>query len=186
MSMKSCACVMLLSMSLLACSRSGPPASIAVQGPAAASANDPSATGPATQPAADPALRSPYAFDVEVTLSDAARKRLADSAESIIVSAIYFADAKAGAPPAFVNQVGQVDIGKAQIELNGAGRAAFDGSAVLRERLPSTEGDLQLNVNVFSGRRSSEDNLLDCGFFQDAVQVAAAQPVRIACQLIAE
>jgi len=137
-------------------------------------------------PAAGSAPSSPYAFDIDVVLSDAARKRLEDSEETVIVAAMYFAGGKTGVPADVLNGVGLVDIGRAQIELTGEGRAAFDGSAVLRERLEFVEGDLQVNVNVFSGRRSSPDNLLDCGFFQDAVAVAAAQPVRIACELIAE
>ena len=127
----------------------------------------------------------PYAFDVDVTLSDAARKRLGASGESVIVAAMYFAAAKDGAPAGVLNDVGMVDIGGARVELEGEGRAAFDGNAVLRERLEFAQGDPQVNVNVYSGRRSSPDNLLDCGFFQDAMAVAAAGPVRISCDLIA-
>ncbi|MCW5580817.1 MAG: hypothetical protein KIS72_05725 [Luteimonas sp.] len=135
-------------------------------------------------PPAAPAAAGPYAFDVEVALSDAARKRLGDSGESVVVAAMYYAAAKAGAPAGVLNDVGMVDIGNARVELEGQGRAAFDGSAVLGERLEFTEGEPQVNVNVYSGRRSSADNLLDCGFFQDTLAVATAAPVRIACDLI--
>lgn len=131
-------------------------------------------------------LPNPYAFDVEVALSETARERLQAAKESVIVSASYFADGKEDASAGVLNDVGYVDVGRAQIELSGEGRAAFDGSAVLRERLDFTEGDLQLNVNVFSGRRSSDDNLLDCDYFQDALRVAIAKPLRITCRMIAE
>lgn len=131
-------------------------------------------------------LPNPFAFDVDVVLSDAAGKRLKESEESVIVAAMYYADGKEDVPPDLLNEIGVVDIGRAQIELAAAGRAAFDGSAVLRERLGFVEGDPQVNVNVYSGRRASPDNLLDCDLFQDAVRVAAANPVRIACRLIEE
>ncbi len=41
-------------------------------------------------------------------------------------------------------------------------------------------------VNVFSGRHSSPDNLLDCDFFQDKITVAARAPIPIHCKLIGE
>ena len=164
-----------------ACGRQEPaggvtPAPEAGASPAAATPSPPQAQ----------ALPNPYAFDVDVALSDAAAKVLADGSETVIVSAAYFGDGKAGLDPAILNEVGQVDIGAAQVELPGAGRARLDGSAVRRERLAFIAGDLQVNVNVFSGRRSSDDNLLDCGFFQDSVAVAAAEPVVLSCRLIAE
>ncbi len=139
----------------------------------------------APSPAAQ-VLPSPYAFDVDVVLPEATRERLQVAKESVIVSASYFADGKQGLSAGILNDVGYVDVGRAQIELFGEGRAAFDGSAVLRERLDFIEGDLQLNVNVFSGRRSSGDNLLDCDYFQDTLRIAVAKPIRITCRMIAE
>ena len=41
-------------------------------------------------------------------------------------------------------------------------------------------------INVFSGRHSSPDNLLDCGLFQDKIAVAARGPIQIRCKLIGE
>lgn len=139
-----------------------------------------------TAPPMDGTMPSPYAFQVIVSLSEAARKKLGDAGESVIVSASYYGDGKPGLPPKILNEVGQVDIGRAQVELQGMGRAMLDGSAVQRERLDFIAGDPQVNVNVFSGRRSSPDNLLDCDFFQDSIGVAAEMPVEINCRLIAE
>lgn len=139
-----------------------------------------------TAPSTSGVMPSPYAFQVDVTLSDAARKKLAEAGESVIVSVSYYGDGKPGLSPKILNEVGLVDIGRAQVELQGEGRATLDGSAVQRERLDFIAGDLQINVNVFSARRSSPDNLLDCGFFQDSIGVVAEKPVEISCQLIAE
>ena len=44
----------------------------------------------------------------------------------------------------------------------------------------------QVNVNVFSSRRSGPDNLLDCDFFQGTVAAARRAPIRLACKLIGE
>jgi hypothetical protein len=43
----------------------------------------------------------------------------------------------------------------------------------------------QLHISVYSGRRSSEDNLLDCDLYQDDLAKAAAG-IPILCGLIGE
>lgn len=138
------------------------------------------------QPRTGNTLPSPYAFDVDVVLSETARERLKAAEESVIVSAWYYGYGKTGISPSFLNDVGFVDIGNAQIELSGEGRASFDGSGVRREFLEYTEGDLQVQVGAYSGRRSSADNLLVCYGFQDAVRLAVADPPSIACSMIGE
>ncbi|MET0581035.1 MAG: hypothetical protein ABWZ08_03580 [Pseudoxanthomonas sp.] len=127
----------------------------------------------------------PIPFSVEVTLSDKARVRLASPAETIIVSATYFADPLPTAS-ARTNDVGQIDLGRAQAEIPAAGVAAFDGAGLLQDKLALVEGEPQVNINVHSGRKSAPDNLLDCGMFQDSLAVAAKAPIRIDCKLIAE
>lgn len=79
------------------------------------------------------------------------------------------------------------------VELEGA---TLDGNVVARFPAVSLDAKQlawtdapdapQVNVNVYSGRRSSPDNLLDCGMFQDTLAVAAQSPVRISCGLIGE
>jgi hypothetical protein len=43
-----------------------------------------------------------------------------------------------------------------------------------------------LNVNVFSARWTSEDNLIDCGFLDAPMAELAAAPQSITCKLIGE
>ena len=77
-------------------------------------------------------------------------------------------------------------MGRVQAEIPTAGTATFDGSALQQDKLGLIQGEPQVNINVYSGRKSSPDNLLDCGMFQDSVVVAAKAPIRVDCKLIAE
>lgn len=156
------------------------PAAVAQSGAASASAAR-------QQPASEamPAQAAFEGFRVEVTLSPAAREKLAKDKETIIVSADYFGTPVAAAVDQ-ADQVGQLDLGKAQRELAQAGGVDFDQTGFLGARLNLVEGPPQVNINVYSGRHSSPDNLLDCDFFQDALSVAAKAPIRLSCKLIGE
>jgi len=55
------------------------------------------------------------------------------------------------------------------------------------ERLPWVDGGVKVNVNVYSARRSNEDNILACDFIDtDLAAVVKAQPVTLHCGLITE
>lgn len=158
---------------------------------------------PTPPPTAVPAVNAPAdatasrasAFTVEITLSPAARKRLSNPRESLIVSADYFgypsAQALAQRVPGSENP--WFTLHHAQVELenpsqDGSVTAHFPAIALDAAKLAWTDapGAPQVNVNVFSGRRSSPDNLLDCGMFQDTLAVAARAPIRLRCGLIGE
>ncbi len=44
----------------------------------------------------------------------------------------------------------------------------------------------QLLINVYSGRKSSPNNLLDCGIYEGSFQAIQGQSIPIACKLIGE
>lgn len=127
-----------------------------------------------------------FAFTVEVALSDAAERQLGESGETVVVGASFFGDPADGVAQELLNDVGQIDLGRKEVELSGSGRASFDRDALKLDLLDAITGPPQVNVNVWSGRRSSEDNRLDCDFFQDAIAVAAQGPVRLDCRLLPE
>lgn len=151
------------------------------------------ASKPAGSPAVDAASN---AFTVEITLSPAARARLASQHESVVASAEYFgepsAQAQADRVPGSENP--WLTLHRAQVELEGAqidggvAVARFPAVTLDPEQLAWTDapGAPQVNVNVYSGRRSSPDNLLDCGMFQDTLAVAARAPIKVSCGLIGE
>jgi len=135
------------------------------------------------------------AFDVEVTLSPAAHKRLASQGESLIVSAEYFGYPSDLAEEQHVpgSENPWLTLHRAQLELEGAqlgdtATARFPAVALDAKQLAWTNapGAPQVNINVYSGRRSSPDNLLECGMFQGAIAVAARAPIKVSCGLIGE
>lgn len=135
---------------------------------------------------AEVAQPDPFAFSVEVSLSDAAKRQLGLTGETVIVAASYFAGGREGVAADEFNDVGLIDLGRVEVELDGEGTAILDGSGVRKDRLGLVEGEPEVNVNVYSGRRASPDNVLGCDMFQDEVRVAAGKPIRIACRLLAE
>ncbi|MCC7096359.1 MAG: hypothetical protein IT472_04165 [Thermomonas sp.] len=154
--------------------------------PAVAVANEPAAEPQPTGPAAEIAPDSPFAFTVSITLSPAAAQKLAASKETIVISAFHYGDPKPDAPKSAVDDMGQIHLGNQEIELRDAGDAVFDGHAVNTGYLRFVDGDPKVNINVYSGRHASEDNVLNCDFFDDAIQIAHAKPIAIHCGLIGE
>jgi hypothetical protein len=133
------------------------------------------------------AAPGPFGFTVDVTLSPKAAARLAALHESITIAASYYGD-PAPAAMRHADEVGQINLGRQEVEISGAGGAGVvDGSGVRRARLAwLAKPEPEVNVNVYSSRHSGPDNLLDCAFFQDLVSVAARHPVQLACKLIGE
>jgi hypothetical protein len=140
--------------------------------------------GPA---AAAPAWTLGPGFDVIVSVSPKAAARLVQPKETIKVWAEVFGDANAEGRH-LENDGGQIELGPDRtIEMPGAGVAHFPGPKYDKKLLVDIDGGQpQVLVNVFSGRHSSPDNLLDCDFFQDAMTVAAGAPIQIHCKLIGE
>lgn len=126
-------------------------------------------------------------FAVAVSLSPKAAARLAKPKETVVVTADFYGDSD-GKAPRMENPVGQIVLAPSQKdEITGAGLARFKGPKYDKNRLADVDANgFQVLINVFSGRHSSPDNLLDCGLFQDKIAVAARGPIQIRCKLIGE
>ena len=182
--------VILAMLAFAGCSRepagTAQPASTATPATAAvpATATQPAAVAQPA-PATGPATTAFANYRVEVALSPAAQAKLAKAKETIVIAADYYGTPTAAAAGQ-ANEVGQLDLGKAEHELAQAGAADFDANGFMAERLGLVEGAPEVNINVWSGRHSSPDNLLDCEFFQDTLAVAAQAPIQLHCKLIGE
>lgn len=149
------------------------------------------ALGPAfgQQPAAKPAAPVPTVpgFTVTITYSQKAMATLAAVKETVIVADYLYGFPRKGTPKRLVDEMGQVDMGEvkdevapgapatfARIKLNPAMTQWFDGQG------------LQLLINVYSGRKSSPNNLLDCGIYEGPLKAIQGQSIPIACKLIGE
>jgi hypothetical protein len=139
---------------------------------------------PDGSPTAETAPPSPYAFDVQLTFTPRAADKLKTSNERVIVAGMYWG-APAAAAAATADEMGQIPLGEDFVEVapeNAVIRVPAANFAP--EQLPNVEGDPQVLVNVYSARKTHEDNLLNCGIYEGPVAMAQKQPVDIRCDLI--
>ena len=138
---------------------------------------------PAAVPAKPGAQRP---FTVAVGLSTQAATSLATIKETVVVAAYYYGLPAKGYESK-ADEMDEIQLGEEDVNLPGAGTASFTGAAIQTARLPFIkDGEIQVLINVFSGRKSSTNNLLDCGFFEGSVAEAAKKPLKLQCSLIAE
>ena len=105
------------------------------------------------------------AFQIEVDLHDSSKK-LKSRRETIIVAA-YFSGIPSDKSSPEYNKKGTVSIGSHSIELIEEGIAGFKNVRVSRSSYEALEDkNFDVLINVFSGRKSSKDNILRCGILQ--------------------
>jgi len=141
------------------------------------------------QQKAQPATTAPAfpGFSVSVTLSDKAGKKLTDGKETIVVAAYFSGSPKPGTPRKYLSDIGQVDLGEAHVEVAPGTIATFGPVKLKQDALSQVDAKgPQLLINVYSGRKSSPDNLLDCGIYEDALAPIEGKTIPIACKLIGE
>lgn len=144
-----------------------------------------SAAGPVEGPAAESAApASPYAFKVQLTLTPRAAEKLIASKERVIVAGMYWGAPNAPAIPT-ADAMGQIPLGEDLVEVAPENAIITVPAATFDpDQLANVEGAPQVLVNVYSARKTHEDNLLDCGIYEGPVSMAQKQPVDIRCDLI--
>jgi hypothetical protein len=146
-------------------------------------------TGSPVWAATAPAWAMTPAFKVAVTLSPRAAARLAHPHDTILVSAEFYGEATPqGVRRHMADEMNWIQFPpETKVELPAAGVAVIPPRRYDRSKLAYVQGGkLQVLINVYSGRRSGPDNLIDCGIFEDSIDVAARAPIPIACKLIGE
>jgi hypothetical protein len=126
-------------------------------------------------------------FEIEVSNSPQSGKTLAKKKETIIVSAMFYGlpldpNEKAKGEDGFLS------FGNKEIELTGNSRVArFEGLKFSKKQLALAESkDIDLLINIYSGRKSSENNLLNCGILDMKASAFANKRFVLGCQLIDE
>lgn len=147
-------------------------------GPAYAQQGSASAAAPASPPAS---------FTVKVTYSQKAMDKLVAAKETVIVTGYLNASPIAGTPKKYVDHVGQLDIGEVHREIAPGAIATFTGVKPDQAMVKwiDRQGP-QLLINVYSGRKSSPNNLLDCGIYEGSLAAIQGQSIPISCKLIGE
>lgn len=146
----------------------------------------------AQQPNPPPSAQ-PTGFSVEITYSPKAMETLVRGKETVIVAGYLYGFPKKGAPKADVDHEGKIDVGEVKDEIvpgakSSIGQIKLD-QATLKDRAMMKRFDsqgLQILINVFSGRKSSPNNLLDCGIYEGSLAAIQGKSVPISCKLIGE
>jgi len=135
------------------------------------------------------AAPEPLGFDFSVTLSHKAAAYLSRHGESLVAVASYYGDPKPGADK-YADEIGQIDLnpGDEFVEIPKPADSVvrIDGSTVSRKRLRWIEGPPKVNVNIVSGRKVFQDNLLACDFIDGPVHAVQEVAVNLHCWLISE
>lgn len=108
----------------------------------------------------DAVILSP--FEIEVSLSPKAREKIIADKETIIIS-IYFTGIPKDSSTAKFEEDGSFYVASAEKELLYGQVARFDSiriPKIIYDQLSNK--DIDLGVNVYSGRKSSQNNLLNC------------------------
>jgi hypothetical protein len=136
--------------------------------------------------AATGAQAAGYGFTVNVSLSTKAAAALKSRGEGIVVSAMYSGD-PIPSKASKADEEGMIDLGNEEVTIPGAnGRAVVTGTKVEAAHIGWVKAPDVL-INVYTARKTSPDNLIDCGIFEDTVARAqSTQPLQIACKLIGE
>jgi hypothetical protein len=124
-------------------------------------------------------------FQIKVTLSDAAAKKLRDAGESIKGFVIFDGD---GTPKNHEDSTGggrAVELGSYWFETAEAGVVSVTDAVILDEAFRRlSDADYYYTINVFSGRRVFRDNILDGGYAEGHISDAVKAPIEIRCDLL--
>jgi len=124
-------------------------------------------------------------FEVTLKLSAQLIAELSAKNETIIVNSVYYGDPnESGA--ADVDEMGVIQLGEERTEVPPADTTIPVNAIADPAKLAMIEGGAKVNVNVFTGRKSSGDNLISCDFIDGPISELIAAPTEISCGLITE
>jgi hypothetical protein len=142
---------------------------------------------PSASPAPAPQAAALASFTVKVAYSQKAMDTLVVGKETVIVAGYLTASPIAGTPKQFVDRMGELGLGQVQKEIAPGAIATFASVKPTPAMMKwvDSSGPLLL-INVYSGRKSSPNNLLDCGIYEGSLQAVNGQSIPISCKLIGE
>lgn len=135
-----------------------------------------------TSPPEGAAVRGPNAFEVQLSLTPRAVDKLVATGEQVTVASMYWGEPKPGVE---TDEIGQIPLGAETVDVAPGNAAVLSpGTGFDAARLADVAGAPQVLVNVYSARKTHEDNLLSCGIYEGPVAMAQQRPVEIQCDLI--
>lgn len=108
-------------------------------------------------------------FEIDLQLSDKAEQKLKATKETVIVKA-YFSGVPKDTTSKAYKEWGEIGLMSPEIELTSSRTAKFDGIKFSKKLYDSlADKNLRLLINIYSGRRSSKDNILNCDILEDSL-----------------
>lgn len=143
------------------------------------------AGGPDAAAPASAEVKSPYAFEVQLTLTPRTIEKLEMMHEMVTVSGMYWGEPKEEARTR-ADEMGQINLGADDIKVQPSSRSVtVPGAAIDPKVLASdVDGPPQVLVNVYTSRMAHENNLISCGIYEGPIAMAQQKPVDIKCDLI--
>ncbi len=131
---------------------------------------------------ASPALAQQITLDI--SFSEKAAQTLADKGELVMVSAYFMGEPAKGASLQ-PDEMGMIYLGGEDLTLWPRAQTVTIGALLAGAPVDQVTAP-RVNVNLYSARISSEDNLLDCTLVDDEVAALTAAPQSVLCKLIGE
>jgi hypothetical protein len=127
-------------------------------------------------------------FTVNVTYSQKASSALAAGKETVVVAGYLYGFPLQGTPKKYVDHMGQISVGDdIKQEISPGAIATFSTIKFDEAMLKWMDSrGPQIVINVYSGRKSSPNNLLDCGFYEGPLKAIQGTSLPISCKLIGE
>jgi len=121
---------------------------------------------------------------LNISFSEKAAAIMAEKGELLMVSGYFMGEPAANATiPA--DEMGMIFLGTEDLTLWPSAQSVTLGGLLAGAPLDQVV-EPRLNVNLYSARISSEDNILNCDLVDDTVAVLATKPQDILCKLIDE
>lgn len=131
---------------------------------------------------ATPAMAQETTLTLHISFDAAAATKLQEAGEMVIVSSTFWGEPATGNLLA-VNKMGQLYLGAEQATVWPNEQTISIGHSLAGGPLGNVETPM-VNVNVYSARITSEDNLLDCGIVDGPTDALSKSTQEINCTLI--
>jgi len=123
-------------------------------------------------------------FGIQVDLSVKADKKIKEDKETIIVAA-YFTGQTLDTTSQDYMDNGTTSVASATKELVNTRIANFEGIKISKSLYDSLiDKDIEVSINIYSGRKSSQNNLLDGGFLSDRMSYIKGKILPMKVKLI--
>lgn len=114
-------------------------------------------------------------FEIEVKLAPRAEKKLKDDHETIVVQA-YFSGIPTDTTGEQYREEGRIPVGSQKVELTQPGVARFEGIKISKTDFESLANkDFEVLINIYSGRKSIDLNLLNCDILAEPISKVRGQ-----------